>query len=94
MFFNYKNRKYEVDVEKTLEAADKPEDYYPDLEEDGVAIKSFDGKEDFSDCENVVLFYNHVTGDITVQLCRENYTTIKAEVTSEEVQMIHNFFRE
>lgn len=92
MFFNYENKKYEINVEETLKAVDNPEDFYPDLEEDGVAIKDFDGKEDFSDCENVILSYNHATNKVTVQLSKEEYETISAEVTEEEVNMLREFF--
>ena len=92
MFFNYRNKEYEVNVKKTLEVVDIENDYYPDLLEEGVAVKEFDGKEDFSDCENVILFYNYETENVTIQLCKEDYETIRVIITPEETDLIRNFF--
>ena len=92
MFFVYGEKKYEVDVQKALDMVNIQEDYFSDLEEDGVAVKEFDGKEDFNDCEAVALFYNPAADKATIQLCKDDYEIIPVEITCDELKLLRDFF--
>lgn len=74
MFFKWNGQKYDVDVERALKEA-APEDYRPDLEENGVVIKEFENHEDFQDCK-VCLFFNPTTEQVSIQLEKEDYLII------------------
>jgi len=92
MVFMYNNKKYDVDVKRTLESARIPEDIYPDSADDGVAIRDLCGFPEFSDCVAVCIFYNADTNEATVELCREDYTSIQADFSDEELKLLFDFF--
>lgn len=92
MVFIYNKKNYSVNVKNVFDEA-KSDDYVDVLDAFGVIIHSLSRYPEFGN-STIVLFYNEITGIITVEINDENnddYCIIdEVKITQEERELIEN----